>query len=141
MSTRHCFLFLAAHGRRVKPDGELVHASVVRSDGLGAALACPPPCIRRSLPTPDLAVQKKWTARPPTRLTWFSCFPAPFEVAECVVVADKVDPERERRLQKVSARSGDDTVVVVVCTVLSMMYMRYVIVVSEMHLRDLASDT
>ena len=53
----------------------------------------------------------------------------------------KEGPARERRLQNVSARSGGDTVVVVVCTVLSKMYMRYVIVASEMHLHDLASDT
>ena len=69
------------------------------------------------------------------------CSRVPSEVAGRVVGGDKVDPARERRLQSALARSGGDTVVVGMCTVLSKMYMRYVIVASEMHLHDLASDT
>ena len=62
-------------------------------------------------------------------------------MAERFLLGAKEDPARERRLQSALARSGGDTVVVGMCTVLSKMYMRYVIVASEMHLHDLASDT
>ena len=61
-------------------------------------------------------------------------------MAERFLLGAKEVTERERRHRNLSAHSGDDTVVVVMCTVLSKMYMRYVIVASEMHLHDMASD-
>ena len=57
------------------------------------------------------------------------------------LLVDKEGPARERRLQTRLAHSGDGTVVVVMCTVMSKMYTRDVTAVSEMYVHDLASVT
>ena len=57
------------------------------------------------------------------------------------LLVDKEGSARERRLQKLSARFHGDTVVVVMCTVVSKMYTRDVTAVSEMYVYDLASVT
>ena len=69
------------------------------------------------------------------------CSPAPSEMAGCFVIGDKVDPARERRHQNDLVRSRGDTVVVVVCAVVSKMYTRDGVAVSDMHVHDLASVT
>ena len=69
------------------------------------------------------------------------CSLAPSEVAGRVVVGAEEDLAREQRHQSDLVRSGGDTVVVVVCTVVSKMYTRDGVAVSDMHVHDLASVT
>ena len=69
------------------------------------------------------------------------CSLAPSEVAGLFVLVDKEGAAQERRLQKLSACSCGDPVVVVICTVVSKMYTRDVTAVSEMYVHDLASGT
>ena len=92
-------------------------------------------------PASEPASGKKWQPRPHPRLNSMSCSPAPSDVSGCFILVDKEGPARERQLQKLLARSGDGTVVVVMCTVVSKMYTQDVTAVSEMYVHDLASVT